>query len=101
MSAWGIQVAAETGVKSSYFPTTTVSAARSADVVVLTVANATYDILVEDTVGAEFRSAVVVGAGAYTLVPRAGQLHVTRVRIWPSSGAGSLTAAQKAAIAPG
>lgn len=99
MSNWGLQLEQNT-VPTSYFPTTSGSATRATDVLQLTVPNNTYDVLVEDTTGSAFMTTTVV-TGFLNVNPRAGSTHITRVRVWPQSGAGSLTTAQKSALAPG
>jgi hypothetical protein len=56
---------------------------RAADVVTLSVADGTYDVLVQDAAGGEWRTNVGVTGGSYPIVPRSGQRHVRRVRLYP------------------
>lgn len=56
---------------------------RAADSAVLNVVNGTYDVLVQDTAGGEWRPGEVVSAGTYAITPRAGRSHVRRVRLYP------------------
>lgn len=99
MADWGLQLE-QNSLVTSYFPTTSGSATRATDILQITVANGIYDVLVEDTTGSTFTTTTVI-TGFYNVQPRAGQTHITRVRVWPQSGAGSLTTAQKTALAPG
>ncbi|TWA74168.1 hypothetical protein FBZ82_101183 [Azospirillum brasilense] len=90
---WGPQI--ETGSSpTSFIPTTTVAATRPAETVTLAVPDGSYDVLVQDWAGAEWRNAVAV-SGSYSLTPRAGMRHVGRVRFYP---AGLLSAAAKTAL---
>lgn len=75
--------------------TTGSAATRSADVASVAVANGSYDVLVQDKAGAEWRDAVTVSGGSYSLTPRSGQRHIARLRMYP---AGRLSATQKSAI---
>lgn len=96
LNAWGSQLEAQP-IATSYIPTIGSIATRQADVVQLTVPNGTYDVLVEDTNGAEWRNSIVITNGTYGLLPRQGQLRVVQTRFWTT---GILTSAQKKAIAP-
>ncbi|TWA70710.1 hypothetical protein FBZ84_102260 [Azospirillum baldaniorum] len=90
---WGPQV--ETGsTPTSFIPTTTASATRPAETVTLAVPSGSYDVLVQDWAGAEWRNAVAV-SGSYSLTPRASMRHVGRVRFYP---AGLLSAEAKTAL---
>jgi hypothetical protein len=71
------------------------SGSRGAETVGLPMANGSYDILVRDAGGFEWRDGVTVSGGAYALTPRVGQTHVQRVSAY---AAGALTVAQKDAI---
>lgn len=89
---------AETGSSpTSYVPTTDAAASRGYETVSIPMADGSYDILVEDTFGGEWRNAVTVGSGSYSVIPRTGQFHVTRIKAY---GAGVLSANEKAALAP-
>jgi hypothetical protein len=88
----------ETGSGSSYIPRLAAEETRPAEVLSVPLANNTYDIMVRDPAGGEWRNAVVVSNGAYTVAPRAGQIHVTQVSAYV---AGSLTADQKATLLSG
>jgi hypothetical protein len=55
---------------------------RAAESAALAVSNGTYDVLVQDTAGGEWRAGEVVGAGSYAITPRSGQRHVRRVRLY-------------------
>lgn len=74
---------------------TSAAVTRAVDAATTTVTNATYDILVQDRNGAEWRDGVVVAAGSYTLTTRSGQNYLTRVLLYQ---AGALNATQKTAL---
>jgi hypothetical protein len=78
------QMAAENAPSSRIFPPPGSPAAstRAAETVTLAVANGTYDVLVQDTAGGEWRAGEVVTGGSYTITPRSGQRHVRRVRLY-------------------
>lgn len=80
---------------TTYVSTTSAQATRAADVASVTLANGSYDVLVQDRVGAEWRDAVTVATGSYSLTPRSGQRHIARLRLYP---AGRLSTAQKTAM---
>jgi hypothetical protein len=50
--------------------------------VTLAVADNTYDVLVQDTAGGEWRAGEVVTGSSYPITPRSGQRHVRRVRLY-------------------
>ncbi len=80
-------------VGTSYIPVPgTTPVTRGAEAVSVPMSSGSYDILVEDIDGGEWRNAVTVSGGLYPLSPRAGKRHILRVRSFP---AGSLTQAQK------
>jgi len=70
---------------------------RAVETATLAAPNGSYDALIQDNAGAEWRLAETVSGGAYALVPRAGQpfFHIARARLFP---AGVLSAAQRAAL---
>lgn len=94
---WGAQVELG-GASTSLIMTAATSVARSADTLALTASNGSYDILVGDADGAEWRNAVAVAGGSYPITPRSGKRHVQSVAAYT---AGSLTQAQKDALSGG
>jgi len=79
------QMATESAPSSCIFPQPGVQqvSTRAGETVTLAVADGTYDVLVQDAAGGEWRTDVVVTGGAYQITPRAGQRHVRRVRLYP------------------
>jgi hypothetical protein len=78
------QMAAENAPSSRIFPPSgsPATSTRAAETVTLAAANGTYDVLVQDTAGGEWRAGEVVTGGSYTITPRSGQRHVRRVRLY-------------------
>jgi hypothetical protein len=70
---------------------------RATETATLAAPDGSYDALIQDNAGAEWRLAETVSGGAYALVPRAGQpfFHISRARLFPAS---VLSAAQRAAL---
>jgi hypothetical protein len=78
------QMAVENAPSSRIFPppNNRVASTRAADAVTLAVADNTYDVLVQDTAGGEWRAGEVVTGSSYPITPRSGQRHVRRVRLY-------------------
>jgi len=89
---FGAQCEAAAAPASSYIATAGSTVARAAETAAAAVANATYDILVQDRAGAEWRNGVVVSGGSYPLTPRSGQVSLARVRLF---AAGAVSAGLK------
>jgi beta-glucanase (GH16 family) len=85
-----------TATPTSYISTTTTTDTRGAETVTVPMTNRTYDILVMDATGGEWRDGVVVSGGVYTVTPKTGKRHVLRVAAYPN---GALTTTQKEALA--
>jgi len=83
------QMASGSAPSSRIFPDPGVPqvSTRAADAVALAVSDGTYDVLVQDTAGGEWRAGQVVTGGSYTITPRSGQRHVRRVRLYPAGTA--------------
>lgn len=62
---------------------------RAADVATAPVANGTYDVLVQDKNGAEWRNGIVVASSSYPLVPRSSQRYISRVRVYRAGAIGA------------
>lgn len=83
-------------LQTSYVPAPVFeNVTRGADVVTATIPTGSYDVLVEDAFGHEWRNGVAISGNAYTLTPRAGFRHVQKLRAY---AAGVLTEAQKSLI---
>jgi beta-glucanase (GH16 family) len=85
------------GAMTSYIPAdATVPVTRGAETVTVPMVNGSYDIMVVDSAGGEWRNAVTVSGGVYTITPKTGKRHVRKVAAY---AAGALTAAEKDALA--
>jgi hypothetical protein len=85
------------GVMTSYIPAdATVPVTRGAETVTVPMVNRSYDIMVVDSDGGEWRNAVTVSGGVYTVTPKTGKRHVRKVVAY---AAGALSAAEKESLA--
>ncbi|MEZ5841120.1 MAG: hypothetical protein R3D02_12100 [Hyphomicrobiales bacterium] len=94
MPVWQAQLEAAAGATSP-IPTLADPATRAADVVTAAVTSGSYDVLVRDGAGGEWRNGVAVSGGSYTVTPRSGQRFITRLALYP---AGLVSAEDKAAL---
>lgn len=84
------------GQSTSFVPTTTAAVSRGAETVTIPMTNRTYDILVMDKDGGEWRNGVVVSGGVYTVTPKTGRRHVLKVVGYAN---GVLSTAEKEVLA--